>query len=294
MGGVDSRKRSSLYIVSDSRLTAVRSDSREILGKFTDEAQKLFACDKEPHVFGYSGSASYPVTALETLVDLIDFNSFFSKSDNPRRRQANVQTFLKDRLSLDRRPDQRLPFSIAHGAREGAGMRSRFHLWVLEWSPSGGWKTKKKYMRRESVLLYSDGTGKTRFRTRDRAWKKSEIGKKSRGVFGAFCEALSSGADLQSAGAPQLVGIFNGGPARYFGVVYRGRHYLKGNCVDGAIPCGIKWFNEAFEQEDPISKKVIGQRQPRPKTLTKVRRGKNIFGFNRPKRRRANRDLFPQ
>jgi hypothetical protein len=281
--GVDeSRKRvSSLYLVSDSRLTAFGSMSREIVGKWSNEAQKVFACSIEPHIFGYSGWQRYPAEALNRLVDLIDEGAIFSKADSLVVRRAKILAQLKEVLSdfLTKRRSIPQPFSIAHGAREQSRMKSRFHLWISEWSPSGGWTTKKKYMRGESILLYSAGSGRTRLRTRDRAWKMSEIGRKSRGVYAAFYEALRSGADYQSGGAPQLVGLWYTGSGRYFGVVYCGQCYFKGRCVEHSIPRVDRWFNERFEPVDPVSKRrpQDGQPQPKPKKLSVARQRKSLF-----------------
>ena len=278
-GGVDSRRRSSLYLVSDSRISGLRSGSREIAGSISDEAQKVFACLNEPHIFGYSGWADYSAIALAELVGVIDGTRFFNPIDSPRRRQAKIQLWLRDRLLRHRGFGPPMPFSIAHGMREGARMQSRFHLWVSDWTPITGWSTKKKYMRGESVLLYSTGSGKTRLRTRNQAWKDSEIGKKSRGVYGAFCEALRSGADPQSKGPPQLVGLFDRGYGQYFGVVYGDQLYLKGRRIENDIPPGIQWFNETFEIVEPHSKRLAKdrQRQPKPRNLSRARKPTSLF-----------------
>jgi hypothetical protein len=265
--------------VSDSRISGLRSDSREIAGSLSDQAQKVFACENEPHIFGYSGWADYSVIALSELVDVIDAGNFFMPNDSPRCRQAKVHLWLRNRLLRHHGGGPPIPFSIAHGLREGVVMHSRFHLWIMEWTPIRGWNTKKKYMRGESVLLYSTGSGRTRLRTRDQAWKDSEIGKKSRGVYGAFCEALRSGADPQSKGPPQLVGLFDRGNGRYFGVLYCEHLYLKGRRIERNIPPSYQWFNETFEVIDPQSKRLAKnrQRQPPPKTLSRARKRKSIF-----------------
>src|SRR6266404_7181181 len=87
---VDSRSGSSLYIVSDSRVTDGHS-------RVNDHARKLYACCTQPHVFGYVGWSDYPRDALEQLVEAID-NGLFTGADNPSIRQTEIFAFLKESL----------------------------------------------------------------------------------------------------------------------------------------------------------------------------------------------------
>jgi hypothetical protein len=296
--GVDeiTKQTTSLYLVSDSKLSALATATRAVIGKFSEDAQKLFACRLEPHIFGYSGWASYPTGVLESLVDLIDEYAVFSKTDGFSVRQAKILVHLEGSLSkaLKNSPDVPQPFSIAHGVRQGSRKKARFVLRIMEWSPGGNINVRRKYMRKESVMIFRDGTGKRQLRLCDKAWRKSEIGKKSRGVFGAFCDMLDSHKDPQTGGAPQLVRLFTTGGAQYVGTIYHEKRYLKGKCVDRYVPSGYKWFNETMERVDSLTKKLVkgGQRQPRPGNLAKNRRAKSIFDKMMPPRSIKTTDVF--
>jgi len=274
--GVDSGI-ASIYIVSDSKLTAFRSDTRQIAGTVTNEAQKIFSCESEAHIFGYAGWESYPVASLELLISLIDSHDFFSYSDGLDTRQAKVQAFLKDKLRLSKSSRAApSPFGILHAARRGKGKRSQFALWSLEWSPNKGWKIKKERIRKKSAMLFSDGTGKWALRSRNRAWTR-KIGATSRGVFSAFCQSLSKGIDPQSGGAPQLAGLFRNFGAQYFGVVYQKACYYKGKRVlPTNAPSETIWFNERFELFDPIAMKRRPGAQPQPSPWRKRRKKRRL------------------
>jgi hypothetical protein len=274
--GVDSRGIASLYIVSDSRLSGFRSDSREIAGTLTDESQKIFSCETQPHIFGYVGWERYPVATLETLISLIDYEEFFSRSDDLDARQARIFGFLKANLRSSRSHGPPSPFAILHAARKGSGKNSRFGLWSFQWSPNKGWKVTKERIRKKSVILFSGGSGKRGLRSRDLAWRR-KIGTTSRGAFGAFCQALARGIDPQSGGAPQLAGLFRKFGAKYFGVIYQRRCYYKGKEVaPSVVPRGTIWFNERLELFDPIAMTRRPGAQPQPSPWRSQRRKRRL------------------
>jgi hypothetical protein len=124
----------------------------------------------------------------------------------------------------------------------------------------------------ESVLVLTVGSGESTVARYDAAWRKTEVGRTSRAVFSAFCEALKSGADHFSGGAPQLVGIYRRGHGETFGVIYQGERYVLGVSIssDQAGKLAVEWRNELFERCDgPSMERLEGaQRHSRPRRVT--------------------------
>jgi hypothetical protein len=272
---VDSRSDSSLYIVSDSRVT----DGH---GRVNDHARKLYACCTQPHIFGYVGWCDYPRAALERLVEAID-NGLFTDADNLSIRQTKIFAFLKESLLAALRREQPVyaaPFSIVHGARKGSGLQSEFWLWILDWVPGKGWHIQTRRTKSQrSRLLFSSGSGQRDLRRLVRVWQKSDAANTSRSMFSAFCDALVATSDPSTGGAPQLVGLFRKGPGRSFAVVYRKSRYLAGRKVD-PVEVDEKLFcpNDLFERVDIASTNRLphAQRQPRPRSVRKPKR-RSIF-----------------
>jgi hypothetical protein len=263
--GVDSRGVASLYLVSDSRFT------HAISGKtHTNQGQKIYACSNEPHLFGYCGWVYFPSQASASLVRKIDDAVFFSARDNLEARQEKVEDLLRRELdALLKRPEGRYasPFSLIHAAREGRGLTARFRLWLMHWSPHCDWRVRSIGMPTHSKLLYEDGSGATALLVEHTNWQRSTVGKTSRAVFSAFCDALAAGKDSYSGGAPQLAGLFRQFGGKYFGVVYKDQRFFKGKeTLENALPENVEWFNAAFERADPATMRRLdfAQRQPRP------------------------------
>jgi hypothetical protein len=63
--GIDSRKISSLYIASDSRISWGNQ------AKF-DSGQKVFGCKNHPIIIGYCGDVLFPSIVINQLIDLAD------------------------------------------------------------------------------------------------------------------------------------------------------------------------------------------------------------------------------
>jgi hypothetical protein len=70
--GVDSRKPSSLYIASDSRLSWASSDA------YWDRGRKVFSSKRLPHIWGYCGDVLYPSLALGQIIAAVDNSNLLS------------------------------------------------------------------------------------------------------------------------------------------------------------------------------------------------------------------------
>ena len=68
--GIDSRKPSSIYIMSDSRISWGKT------AKF-DFGKKVFGCKNSPDIFGYCGDVLFPSIVLNQLIDIADQGLLF-------------------------------------------------------------------------------------------------------------------------------------------------------------------------------------------------------------------------
>jgi len=270
--GVDQRAPASLYIVSDSRFTAVGPGlTTRVL---TDKGQKIFACKKEPHLFGYWGWVAFPLRALSNAVVAIDAGTLFRATDDASLRQRKFESYLESRLATQLTcgvtRSESFEFAVLHATREGSGMQSVFRLWILGWHPKSRWNIRERKLTERSEVLYAGGSGREAFVQRDGSWKDSALGRTSRGVFSAFVEALSIGHDPKSGGAPQLGGLFRQGRAMEFGVIYKGMRFLGGKPVTSSPELSdFEWFNELFERADPVTLQRLpkAQRHAKPSWL---------------------------
>ncbi len=102
----------------------------------------------------------------------------------------------------------------------------------------------------DSALVLAIGSGGNSVKEYNRRWCDA-LGRTSRSVFGSFCESLAAKTDAKSGGAPQLVGLYRKGLARYFGVIYEGQKYLLGVSVESDSACeNVEWRNSLFERCD--------------------------------------------
>ena len=252
---IDARGPSALYLITDSRITWENS-----LRKW-DAGQKTFASRTTPDVFGFCGDAFFPPTILRQIMDQIELG-LLGGSDTDRRHAALVERF-KESISKSFGAPMRA-FSIFHGCRDGEGMKSRFRLWETIYSAAAKrWDDREHNLSSiRSCLVHIDGSGRNVIENRDRDWIGTKAEGTSRAAIWAFCDALASGNDPFSGGAPQLVGIWRKGPARSFGFVWEEKRYVGGQEVRHDVNwSAIDWFNNLFERCDGQTGTVLARAQ---------------------------------
>jgi hypothetical protein len=243
---VDARGPSALYVVTDSRITWKTSETR------WDAGQKAFASHRTPDIFGFCGDAYFPPAILHQILEQINSGLLFSVNDNAADRHRIVREVLRDAVS-NRVAAPLGPFTIYHGAREGELMQSFFKLWKTDYSAATDkWYDQEHNLdETRSYLARIDGSGQNAIERSGQDWLNTDAGGTSRSAVWSFCDALASGRDPFSGGAPQLVGIWRKGPAQNFGVIWQGRRYLAGLEVPaGPTLNNLQWFNELFERCD--------------------------------------------
>jgi hypothetical protein len=100
-------------------------------------------------------------------------------------------------------------------------MNSTRLLWHTRWSSKSGWSDAPMVLEDVSALTIALGSGELVVANHQTA-ARSELGTFSRAVFIGFCDALVSGQDPFSGGAPQLVGLYRHGAGMHFGIFLRG------------------------------------------------------------------------
>lgn len=256
--GVDQRGPSSAYLASDSRFSSN--------GAKWDCGRKLFACKTSPDIFGYCGAVLFPSLVLGQLTELIEAGLLFPPNSSPEARFQAIRT--KILLALSQFPQSQHGFSIAYATRRGVGFTASFAIATLTWKPRVGWEQQWCQSPTHSDLLFAYGSGAVVAKEFHAAWKASEVGRTSRAVFSAFCDAIASGKDPYSGGPPQLVGLYLRGPAQPFGIVHNHACYLHGLPANPDSASKFQCKNSLFESCTPFGIPIL-TRHARPTCLQK-------------------------
>jgi len=141
----------------------------------------------------------------------------------------------------------------------------------IEWIPEWGWNNNQWFnLPTESGLINAYGTGEKSVNKWYSYWSKTKHKRTSRSVFSSFCDALHSGEDPRSGGAPQLVGLYRIGPAKPFGIIYNDERYLFGLPITVTSNLdSVEWRNTLFERCDWQTMEPLhnAQRHGKPKGL---------------------------
>src|SRR5262249_33295354 len=119
-------------------------------------------------------------------------------------------------------------FSVIHGMRDGSGMHAKFLVCRSTWSYMGGWERHWIEVPRESQPICVLGSGSESVARWYDRWNRTKASRTSRAVFSAFCDALASGEDPLSGGAPQIVRLYRQWSGSTLGVLWKGSGYVFG------------------------------------------------------------------
>jgi len=254
--GKDSRKISSCYIASDSRISWGGLQS-------FDYAQKVFAFTKTPDILGYCGDVLYPTIVLNQILSMGEQEILFN-SDFDRFKRSEI-IFSELKTKFKEYPIEKVAcgqFQIIHISRDN---EIDFLCNIFTWSLNDGWRKEIQKLPCESTKIVALGSGKAEFFERYLEYYKRLNCKTSRALFQCLSDTLLEIKDLQCGGAPQLVGLYNKFNGRKFGVIYNNKRYFLGKEIsDSEILNNIEWRNELFERCDGAKMKILkgAQRQP--------------------------------
>ncbi len=262
--GVDSRKPSSIYIMSDSRI------SWKERAKF-DYGKKVFGCKKSPDIFGYCGDVLFPSIVLSQIIDLADHGLLFNENWNCEQKSQAVinrliQSFNDYPKEIQGITDDSL--EIIHCSRDN---EKNFHCKKMKWTKfDNKWAGQDIDIQQHSDKLFVVGSGSSEFLEKYKKYWESENKKTSRALFHCFTDTLSDIKDKYCGGAPQLVGLYRIDNARYYGMIYKNEKYFQGLKIQNMTNFNnIEWRNELFEICDGNTMKIKNnaQRQPNPLKL---------------------------
>ena len=230
----------------------------------------MFGCAKEPIVVGYCGDVLFPSQVLGQVVEAADCGVLFSETSSNDTRLDAVESMIKCCLQeyilgASRLAGDSVEFLLASRASE-----SDFLCRTLRWtSKTNAWEMKTEVFKPHSYTLAVLGSGAAIFRRRFEEYQSGNDRKTSRAAYQCLCHALADEMDNFCGGAPQLVGLYNRGPARRFGIVHQGRRFLHGVEIPENADInfdGVEWRNDLFERCDPRTKRILegAQRQPNP------------------------------
>ena len=261
--GVDSRGPASVYLASDSRISWGQN-------LVWDYARKLFASQRNPELLGYVGDVLFPSLVLGQLTSAIDLGSLLDGAASPTEKWTRIQSCIKQSFSAFPSSERRT-FTVVYATRELEGMNSKFYVRTLSWGIEESWAEAAIPIPSASGLLHVLGSGAGSILRWQQRWDSSSQGRTSRAVFSAFCDALQSGEDPLTGGAPQLVGLYRQGPGRALGVVYESKPFLFGLHADPFRgSADLEWRDGLFERCDPTGQVLAeAQRHHAPHGLGK-------------------------
>lgn len=278
---VDSRKVSSVYVASDSRITA--PDGRVL----SDCSQKVFACRKRPDILGYCGNAERLPSVLPRLVSDLDAQPM-TPAENAWARALQLARELNAAIPIhDARAYEGT--TVVYASRCGEGYEGAafnvFELHVVDdkwdfatvdWtddptSPTYDPAGAHQRMDRLDVAA-SLGSGARGVKERREQWASyhghqivrqgiagTTRARASRGVFSGLCTALSFDDDRLSGGAPQLATIHQEGAASSLGVIWNDARFYEGRAqtIEQAIALGTRWHDQLFQLCDPSTMQAL-------------------------------------
>jgi len=254
--GKDSRKISSCYIASDSRISWNKNT------KF-DYSQKTFAFTKTPDILGYCGDTLYPTIILNQILSMAEDEILFkSKASRFKRSEIIFNELKKKFTEYPSENVMRDSLEIIHISRDN---EIDFLCNIFTWTSKNGWTKKEQEIPDRSDKVIILGTGKDEFYERYLEYYNGMNGKTSRALFQCLSHTLLDIKDLECGGSPQLVGLYNKFNGKKFGVIYKGKRYFMGKELnESEIINKIEWRNELFERCDGRSTKILdgAQRQP--------------------------------
>lgn len=246
---VDSRGPSSIYIVSDSRITWGSGNSR------WDSGRKVFAATSAD-VFGYCGDVLFPSLVLGQLTDLIARELIWPDDCDAGHRHSIILDYM--RASFGRRhntPDH--DFTIIHAARDRDNLQSSFHLWRIDYRASSGvWTDFEVDISNsgQSRLLIALGSGKHSLTDELDRWNRTPQGGTARSIFSAFCDALDVGDDPLSGGVPQLVALHRRSGGKVVGFVSDATRYIHGLPIEPLEKMqAVEWVDRLFQRISPFT-----------------------------------------
>jgi len=238
-----------IYIASDSRITWGSESLR------WDAGRKVFNSRENPHIFGYCGDVVFPSLVLGQIVTAIDNGILFENEHTPDQKQERILETIKNSYQEGYNHPVS-DFSILHACRAIAWPYTEFSFWHISYkAKTNEWFNEKLPLPENTGLVISLGSGAASAKSHEGRWTESDVGGTSRSFFSAFCDAIDSGDDKLSGGAPQLCALYPNLPPQCIGVIKDNRYFIHGMEVQpGPRLSNIEWKDVLFRSIDPETK----------------------------------------
>lgn len=252
------------YMASDSRITWDSSSEKR-----WDAGRKIFPSKLFPDILGYAGDVVFPALALSQIIEAMDAKLMFAENSTPWERHEVILRCLKDSFAHRHQADDK-DFSILHISGFGAGRDRSAHAWSIDYKASTKvWTDRVLQVPTVTGLIECLGSGTGA--AKSHLWRWNEVAPFSREFFSSFCDAIASGDDGLSGGAPQLAGFYPKGPARAFGIYHDGMAFFNGLPVKQPIANpDLEWRDRLFQRIDIATHSLVSGAQihTRPQKLT--------------------------
>ncbi|MCW9709036.1 hypothetical protein [Fodinibius salsisoli] len=264
----DSRKPSSTYIMTDSRISwdiKMEEGKSEKIESNWDYGRKIFAFKNYPDIIGYCGDVLFPTQVISKAVDILDSGQFYKKGYDFEDRVEVIKSFIKKQL--DDYPDLvKQGFTILIAGRKIDN--HVFRRFILSWQRDS-WK--EKYVDEDTDAIFDSsiilGSGREYFKKfYNNKYYDSELHNFSRGAATSFSDALTQdNLEERCGGAPQIVAVYNGGMPKIIGTVFKSKRYLLGSEINTPINLdSFQWRDESFQRIKGDKLELIEDAQVQP------------------------------
>lgn len=259
--GVDSRAPSSLYMMSESRISWKQDKNTQ---KW-DYGKKVFSFRNSPDIMGYCGDVLFPMQVINHVINMADNGIIFKPHDSEDKRFERIKYLIKDIIEPYPKNNLCDSFTILYGTRIS---KSEFSCFKLNWENGNKWSDSKISYTDYSDKLFVLGSGKDEFLQNYKKYQNSSDKRTSRAIYHCFCHTIDNIQDDRCGGAPQLVGLYRIYNGLDFGIIYNGKRYLSGVQIDNLANFEhIEWRNELFERFDGTKKRILPNAQKQPNVL---------------------------
>jgi hypothetical protein len=264
----------SAYLISDSYITTEEN------GKVTvkrHDAQKVFACENYPAIFGYVGAEIFE-QAIANLLKAINVSEggLFSCHFGSEAKSQRIQEYLEEtagkglKLSHDS--------TVVYVGRDdmGSANEAKFHIWRFDRNKESGsdWHSEQLQIASVSGTLEdcdegSWGSGRDLL-SKDFVCRLGPYEKQAHLTCAyprAAWRAIQAGYDKKSGGSLQVAALFRGGNGNYVGVVLDGKKYVCGKIWATTSPKVSRWVDEDFDERNPDTLEKRSDRKTNPQLI---------------------------
>lgn len=258
--GKDSRKISSFYIATDSRI------SWGNLANY-DYGQKVFSISVSPDIMGYCGDILYPSIVLNQIVNLANSSVLYGYKSDRFERSEKIYNKLVEKFEEYPSWSKEImkdTIEILHVSRDN---EIDFICYKYKWTRTAGWGKEELAVPQFSDKVIILGSGKKEYYKMYFEYYNKNNGKTSRALFQSFCHALSQMNNFECGGAPQLVSLYNKFNGNNLGVIFNNNRFLIGTESNNMMYSSVEWRNELFERCDGFTMQKLKGAQSQPNEL---------------------------